>query len=112
MNNTTLVSLAALMTLASACGGDAAKSNSAASVSRLDEACRNRLEESDAVCSCVADRAQENLSDDGIAFVEAALNEDPDKIRSISRKMDFQETAAASTFLAWSVAECALQASD
>lgn len=90
-------------TVLTACGSSGPSANS------LAKTCEQETDMSAAMCSCVADRAAEELDANGRALIEAMLLEDRDKVNEVRRDMTMEEMTTASTFLIRAPGACAMQ---
>jgi len=62
---------------------------------------------SEALCSCVAEKAQEELTEDGYQFLLASLEEREDDTARLRQEMPVQELMKAGMFMASAPATCA-----
>lgn len=97
-----LVTLA-LLPLACSSGG--------ASIADFTAACVASTNLSDAICACVAKKAQDELSDDGFAFLVATLKGDDNRTAALRAKLAIPEAIAAGMFMVSGPAHCAQQLS-
>ena len=63
---------------------------------------------SEAQCSCVADRAEKDLSKDAQALVVAEMEENQARVDELSKTMSMQDAASVGTFLMNTMAQCAM----
>ncbi len=74
---------------------------------RLAEACMASTNMGRSMCECVANRAEEDLSDNAFEFVIASLNEDEDRAEQLRGELDMTELAQAGMFMTQAPAHCA-----
>jgi len=88
----------ALLPLACSSGG--------ASLGDFSKACVASANLSEAVCDCVAKKAQAELSDDGFAFLVATLQGNDDQTAALRAKLAIPEAIAAGMFMVSGPAQC------
>lgn len=76
--------------------------------SKLKSACMKDGDMTEAQCSCIADRAEKDLSKDAQAMLVAEMEEDRDRVNELSRQMSMQDAASVGTFMMNTTAQCAL----
>lgn len=86
-----------------ACG----QSGTANSVEEFAAACMKSSNMDKTLCQCIAQKAQEKLSPNGMAFVIASLQGDEEKTAALRSRMEMQETVVAGMFMTQAPAECA-----
>lgn len=64
------------------------------------------------ICSCAADRAREELSPGGYAFVVAMLGRDDARLAELRGELDVGEMTSAGMFLVGAAGRCASEASE
>jgi hypothetical protein len=60
------------------------------------------------LCECAAEKADEQLTQNGFAFLIATMNEDEKKAKKLADKMDIMEKGDAGMFMINISQECAL----
>lgn len=75
---------------------------------KLEAACMKDGDMTEAQCSCVADRAEKDLSKDAQALVVAEMEENEARVDELSKTMSMQDAASVGTFLMNTMAQCAL----
>ena len=74
---------------------------------RFVAACTSQTNMGDELCSCVANKAQKDLSKDGFAMLLATLEEDRATADKLRRSMKIEEVTQAGMFMATGPAACA-----
>jgi hypothetical protein len=74
---------------------------------KLTEACMKDGDMNQAQCSCMADRAEKDLSKDAQALVLAEMEKNQARVDELSRTMTMQDAASVGTFLMNAMAQCA-----
>ncbi len=97
----TVFAFASLLMLA-ACGD--VSSGQSAEIIKL---CNAKLEVSEAVCKCVGNRAQEDLTEDERVVLIAMIGGDRDKIDDVRGSMSAPGMMKAGMFMAMAPSECA-----
>lgn len=98
-----------------ACGGGESGEEGAASSSastrelaqRFDAACNDQSNMEPEICDCLADRAQADLSEGGLALLVASIEGDDAESQRLRTSLPFEETAAAGMFMVNTPAQCA-----
>lgn len=62
----------------------------------------------EAQCSCVADRAEKDLSKDAQALVVAEMEDNDARVDELSKTMSMQDAASVGTFLMNAMAQCSM----
>lgn len=75
---------------------------------RFTQACNESGEGSEEFCSCMADAADENLSDDQKEFVLANMEGDQDRVAELQEEMGMEGAMAAGEFMSGAF-ECAAE---
>ena len=83
-----------------ACGGDAQQA-------AFIEACTSSSNMGEEICDCVADLAQEELSDSGFNFLVASMQGDTAASQQMVGEMTVEEATAAGLFMLSAPANCA-----
>ena len=83
-----------------ACGGGDAEQE-------FTDACTSSSNLGEAVCECLANQAQEDLSDKGIEFLIAGMSGDMDRTEELRGELDVDEAMAAGMFMVHAPASCA-----
>ena len=89
----------ALLPIACSTGGGA-------TLATFTKACVASANLSEAVCDCVAKKAQGELSDDGFAFLVATLQGNDDRTAALRAKLAIPEAIAAGMFMVTGPAQC------
>lgn len=91
-------------------GGDADGGRTASSGDlerRFETACNEQSNMEPAICDCLAERAESDLSEGGFALLVASIEDDQDEAARLRTSLPFEETAAAGMFMVNTPAECA-----
>ena len=75
---------------------------------KLKSACMKDSDMTEAQCSCVADRAEKDLSKDAQEMLVAEMEENRERVDELSRQMSMQDAASVGTFLMNTTAQCAM----
>ena len=75
---------------------------------KLETACMKDGDMTDAQCSCVADRAEKDLSKDAQALVLAEMEENQARVDELTKTMSMQDAASVGTFMMNAMAQCAM----
>lgn len=90
--------------LMAACGGSAS-----ADQAEIAAACEDTTNMGEEICDCVAEKAVEDLSEDGVAFLTAMLQGDDKTTEELRGQMPFDELTAAGMFMVSAPADCAAE---
>ncbi len=85
-----------------ACGG-----GSSGEVRQLAEACATSTNIGPETCECIANKAKEDLTEDGFAMLLAMLNEDEEAAEDLRGKLAMEDVMAAGMFMTRAPAACA-----
>jgi len=83
------------------------KGGGSGSAKDLIEACLESTNMERPLCECVAKKASEELSPDGVAFLVASLKGDEDAATELRKKLDMSEMVAAGMFMTKAPGQCA-----
>ena len=83
------------------CGGSSVEA-------KMKTACMKEDGMTEAQCSCMADRAEKDLSKDAQQLMVAELEKDQARVQELSQKMSMQDAASVGTFLMNAMAQCAV----
>jgi hypothetical protein len=75
---------------------------------RMEAACMKDGGMTQAQCSCIADRAEKDLSKDAQAAIIAEMEEDRARVEELSKQMSMQDAASVGTFLMNVTQQCAM----
>ncbi|WP_421792532.1 hypothetical protein [Hyphobacterium sp.] len=70
-------------------------------------ACLNATNSSPTMCACLAEKAEEDLSEGGREFLIASMNEDNDRVLALRGELGIQEMSVAGMFLVTASTQCA-----
>lgn len=70
-------------------------------------ACLNATNNSPSMCSCLAEKADEDLTGDARDFLVASMNEDNDRVLAMRGQLSVEEMSVAGMFLVTASTECA-----
>ena len=90
--------------LLAACGGSAS-----ADQAEISTACQGATNMGEEICDCVAEKAVEDLSEDGVAFLTAMLKGNDKKTEELRGQMPFDELTAAGLFMVSAPGDCAAE---
>lgn len=96
-----LTGVVAALMLAAACGGPQTSSSSG-----VRAACASTTNMNDELCSCIAELAEERLSDDSVRLLTALLKGDEAESKRLREKMPLTEIAETGGFMASAPATC------
>jgi len=74
----------------------------------MKTACMKEEGMTEAQCSCIADRAEKDLSKDAQNMLVAEMEKDQARVQELSQKMSMQDAASVGTFLMNTMAQCAV----
>jgi hypothetical protein len=74
---------------------------------KLTEACMKDGDMDRAACSCMADRAEKDLSKDAQALMLAEMEKDQARVQELSKNMTMQDAASVGTFMMNAMTQCA-----
>ena len=74
----------------------------------MKTACMKEDGMTDAQCSCIAERAEKDLSKDAQQMMIAELEKDQARVQELSQKMSMQDAASVGTFLMNTMGQCAV----
>lgn len=94
-------SILASALVAFACGGGSNTEQ------EFTDGCTSSTNLGEAVCECLADRAQETLSPEGVEFLIAGMSGDTEKAEELRGELDVSEAMAAGMFMVNTPATCA-----
>lgn len=70
-------------------------------------ACLSASNQSVSMCTCLSEKADEDLSDNSREFLIATLNEESEAVMEMRTRMDMEEMATAAMFMANASTQCA-----
>lgn len=70
-------------------------------------ACLSASNQSMSMCTCLSEKADEDLSDNSREFLIATLNEESEAVMEMRTRMDMEEMATAAMFMANASTQCA-----
>lgn len=94
--------LAAMTCCLAACGGDG-------QIAEFVEACTDSTSMGTEICECMAELANEELSEDGFAFVLASMQGNADQAQAMVGGMQVEEATQAGLFMVTAPANCVSQ---
>lgn len=83
------------------CGGSSVEA-------KMKTACMKEDGMTEAQCSCIAERAEKDLSKDAQNMLIAEMEKDNARVQELSQKMSMQDAASVGTFLMNTMAQCAI----
>ena len=75
---------------------------------KLKSACMKDSDMTEAQCSCIADRAEKDLSKDAQEMLVAEMEENRERVEELSKQMTMQDAASVGTFMMNTTAQCAM----
>jgi len=92
-------------------GSDDMTTETSSSSGRADRdfvaACLSASNMSESMCTCLAEKADADLSENSQQFLIATLNEDQDRVVELRTQMSFEEMSSAGMFMIGGSTECA-----
>ncbi len=82
-------------------------SSSGASDDEFVAACLSASNQSESMCRCLSEKADEDLSDNSREFLIATLNEQSDEVMEMRARMSLEEMSTAGMFLVNASTQCA-----
>jgi hypothetical protein len=86
--------------------------SAASSTARLQTLCETTTNMSASICSCVAKKAGDELSEDARAFLVASMDKQDDRAAELRGKLTLEELTRAGMFFANAPASCARAAAE
>jgi hypothetical protein len=84
-----------------------ASSSSGASDDEFVSACLSASNQSESMCRCLSEKADEDLSDSSREFLIATLNEQTEEVMEMRARMSLEEMSTAGMFLVNASTQCA-----
>lgn len=103
----------AMLILVSACSNQPAEkadSNSSNQSDALVKACLETTNMGETLCKCTSDKANQELSEDGYAFLVASLTQNESETERLRSKLTLEELMKAGLFMTKGPADCAAEA--
>ena len=96
-----IVAIAVTCLVLGGCGGSGASA-------KLETACRKDSDMTAAQCSCIADRAEKDLSKPAQEMLVAEMEDNNERVQELSKQMSMQDAASVATFMMNTTAQCAM----
>ncbi len=104
---TLILALAGTLLLAGCGGGDNTNTITRSDRNDLQQACETNTNTGEAVCSCVADLARDDLSPPAFHMVLASVQGNNERASQMSNEMTMEQNTEAAAFVFGAFAQCA-----